>query len=72
MDIPEFRGTIKKYRDIRGIRTQEQLRSHTDVGSNTTFSKYMREPDLMPVRVMEQIFKALNVPYEDRRKCLGI
>lgn len=72
MNTQEFIGTIDKYRRIRGIRTQEQLRGHTTVGSNTTFGKYLRQPDLMPVCVMEQIFQALNVPHEERRKCLGL
>ena len=72
MNTQEFKGTVDKYRKIRGIRTQEQLRHHTSVGSNTTFSKYLKYPDQMPVYVMEQIFQALNVPREERRTCLGL
>ena len=72
MNTREFKGTVMKYRELRGIRTKEQLRSHTSVGSNTTFIKYMKNPDLMPVGVMNEIFRALNIPFEDQRKCLGM
>lgn len=61
-----FRATTRKYMELRHIRTLEQLRSHTTVGSNKTFSKYMRHPDLMPLGIWEQIMDSLNVTTEDR------
>ena len=61
-----FRATTRKYMELRHIRTLEQLRSHTTVGSNKTFSKYMKNPDLMPLGIWEQIMDSLNVTTEDR------
>lgn len=72
MNTREFRGTISKYRAIRGGMTQEELRGRTKVGSNTTFGKYMRHPELMPIGVLEDIFQALGIPAEERRKCLDV
>ena len=65
-----FRATTKKYMVLRHIKTMEQLRSHTTVGSNKTFSKYMRHPDLMPLGIWEQIMDSLNVPHEERFQML--
>ena len=61
-----FRATTRKYMELRHIRTLEQLRSHTTVGSNKTFIKYMKSPDLMPLGIWEQIMDSLNVTTEDR------
>ena len=72
MNTQEFKGTIKKYRSIRGGMTQEELRKRTKVGGSATFVKYLQHPELMPLGVMEDIFQALGVPAEDRRRCLGI
>lgn len=66
MNTDLFRATTRKYMELRHIRTLEQLRSHTTVGSNKTFSKYMRHPDLMPLGIWEQIMDSLNVTTEDR------
>ena len=60
-----FQGTVKKYMILRHIRTMEQLRAHTTVGSNKTFLKYWRDPELIPLGVYMQIMKALNVPLEE-------
>ena len=61
-----FQGTVKKYMILRHIRTMEQLRAHTTVGSNKTFLKYWRDPELIPLGVYMQIMKALNVPLEEQ------
>lgn len=61
-----FQGTISKYMILRHIRTREQLRMHTSIGSNKTFSKYWHNPDLMPIENFEQIMKALNIPLEEQ------
>lgn len=61
-----FRGTCKKYMELRHIKSKEDLRAHTTVGSNTTFIKYWHDPELLPMGVFEQIMGALNVPYEEQ------
>ena len=64
MNADKFRGTVSDYMEQRHIRTKEQLRAHTTVGSNKTFLKYMKDPELMPIGVFLQIMSALNVPKE--------
>lgn len=70
MDSALFIATIEKYQSLRHIRTKEQLRKHTSVGSNTTFLKYMKEPELMPIGVFEQIMGTLKVPQEEQIQIL--
>lgn len=65
MDAELFRATLKKYMELRHIRSKELLRAHTTIGSNKTFLKYWNEPELMPIGIFFQIMKALNVPYEE-------
>lgn len=66
MNADLFRATCKCYMELRHIRTKEDLRAHTTVGSNCTFLKYWKNPDLIPLGVFEQIMGALNVPYEEQ------
>lgn len=66
MNADLFRGTVAKYKKLRHIRTQEQLRAHTTCGSSTTFRKYFNDPDLMPMGMWEQIMTSLNVPKDER------
>ena len=70
MKTEAFQGTVEKYKTLRHIRTQEQLRAHTTVGSNKTFIKYWNNPELMPLGVFNQIMDSLNVPYEERWEIL--
>lgn len=70
MNSDLFRATTKKYMELRHIKTREQLRKHTTVGSNKTFSKYFADPDLMPLGVFNQIMNSLNVPHEERFQML--
>ena len=65
-----FRATTSKYMELRHVRTREDLRKHTTVGSNKTFSKYWNYPELVPLGVFEDIMNALNVPYEERWEIL--
>jgi hypothetical protein len=69
MNSDLFRATIRKYMELRHIRTLEQLRSHTTV-SNKTFLKWWHSPDLMPIGVLVQILDSLNVPADERAKLL--
>lgn len=66
MNADLFRATVRKYMELRHIRTKEQLRAHTTIGSNKTFLKYWNDPELMPIGVYLQIMSALNVPYEEQ------
>lgn len=70
MNTELFQGTVEKYKKIRHIKTQEQLRAHTTCGSPTTFRKYWNDPDLMPLGIWEQIMDSLNVPLEERFEIL--
>lgn len=70
MNADLFRATTSKYMELRHIRTKEQLRAHTTVGSNKTFLKYLNNPDLMPLGIWEQIMNSLNVPLEERFEIL--
>ena len=66
MKADQFRATTKYYMELRHIRTKEQLRAHTTVGSNKTFLKYFQDPELMPLGVFLQIMNCLNVPEGER------
>ena len=66
-----FRATVKKYMEMRHIRTKEQLRAHTTIGSNKTFGKYWNDPEKMPLGEFLLICKALNIPVAERMEILG-
>ena len=66
MNNDQFRATTKYYMELRHIRTKEQLRAHTTVGSNKTFLKYFQDPELMPLGVFLQIMNCLKVPEGER------
>lgn len=70
MNADLFRATTKKYMELRHIPTKEKLRAHTTIGSQHTFLKYWKDPDLMPMGVWDQIMTCLNVPYEERFEIL--
>ena len=70
MNADIFRATIRYYMTLRHVKTLEQLRAHTSVGSNKTFLKYIKNPDLIPVGVLVQIMDALKIPTEDRIKLI--
>ncbi len=65
-----YRGKVRMYMELRHIRTLEALRSHTTCGSNKTFLKYWRNPELMSIELWEQIMKALKVPHEEQFEIL--
>lgn len=70
MNTDLFRATCKKYMELRHIRSREQLRLHTTVGSSTTFRKFWNDPELIPLGVFLQIMKCLNVPQEEQFEIL--
>lgn len=61
-----FEADCAKYMKLRNINSKEQLRQLTTCGSNKTFAKYFKNPDLMPLGVVGQIMDALKVPETDR------
>ena len=65
-----FLATVAKYQKLRHIRTLEQLRLHTTCGSSTTFRKWMRDPEKIPMGEWERLMDALNVPMEERFEIL--
>lgn len=65
-----LQGTIEKYKKIRHVRTQAQIRKHTKVGSPNTWAKYMDDPSLMPMGVFFDIMDYLKVPWEERVEIL--
>lgn len=70
MNADIFRGIIRKYMELRHIRTMEQLRKHTTVGSDNTFRKYFKNPELIPMGVFLQLMDALNVPQDERMEIM--
>lgn len=70
MSGEDFRGLIKKYMEKRHVKTMEDLRSHTTIASNKTFTKYWKSPELFPIGEIENMLNALNVPNEERMELL--
>ena len=65
MNAELFRGTVRKYIELRHIGGVTKLRLHTSVGSPNTWKKYWDDPQLMPIKILEEIRDSLNVPREE-------
>lgn len=65
-----FEAECRKFMKIRHIRSLEELRSHTTIGSNTTMLKYMDDPEAMPVGKMAEVMSALKMPKDIRVELL--
>jgi hypothetical protein len=61
-----FEAECRKFMKLRHISSLEELRSLTSVGSNTTFLKYMDDPECMPVGKMAEVLTALKMPKDTR------
>ena len=61
-----FEAECRRYMKLRHIRSLEELRSHTTIGSNTTFLKYFDDPEVMPLGKMAEVLAALKVPKDIR------
>lgn len=61
-----FEAECRKYMKLRHIKSLEDLRSRTTVGSNTTFLKYLDDPEQMPVGKMAEVLTALKIPKDTR------
>lgn len=70
MDAELFRATVAKYKTLRHITTLEQLRMRTTCGSSTTFRKWMRDPELIPIGEWENLMNGLKVPTAERLEIL--
>ena len=66
-----YRATCRKYMELRHIKSLEQLRQFTTVGSNKTFLKYWNDIELMPWGVMVQIMNGLKIPNDERQMMLN-
>lgn len=65
-----FEAECRKYMKHRHIRSLEELRSYTTIGSNTTILKYFDDPEAMPMGKMGEILTALKVPKDIRADLL--
>lgn len=70
MNTDLFHATLAKYRSLRHVTTLEQLRKYTTCGSNKTFLKWMKDPELIPIGEWESIMTALKVPREEQFEIL--
>lgn len=61
-----FEAECRKFMKLRHINSLEELRSHTTVGSNTTFLKYFDDPEAMPLGKMAEVLAALKMPKDIR------
>lgn len=66
MNTAQYHGTVRKYMEIRHVKSLEALRQHTTIGSGHTFAKYWKCPELLPIGVFEDIMKALKVPEDEQ------
>lgn len=67
MTDDELRGLIKKYMEIRHVKTLEEIRAHTSIGSNTTFLKKWHNFKSFTIEELLSIFNYLKIPYEERQ-----
>ena len=65
-----FEAECRRLMKLRHIRSLEELRSHTTIGSNTTFLKYFDDPESMPLGKMAEILAALKMPKDIRIELL--
>lgn len=56
---------LTRYMILRKIRSKEELRQHTTIGSNVTMLKYLDNPERMPIGNLKEIMSALKIPRED-------
>lgn len=63
-----FESELLKYRKLRHMRTWEDVRCLTTIGSKNTLAKYIKDPEHMPIGSMMEIMDALKIPDEKRRE----
>lgn len=66
MNGNEFRGTIKKYMEMRGIDTFKDLLRDKALGSFPTFKRKWENPELFTIAEIDYLCKRLNIRSADR------
>ena len=61
---------LTRYMILRKIRSKEELRQHTTIGSNVTMLKYLDNPERMPIGNLKEIMSALKIPKDERLQIL--
>ncbi len=61
---------LSKYMILSRVKSKEELRLLTTVGSNVTMLKYLDNPERMPIGNLNEIMSALRIPKEDKIKIL--
>lgn len=66
MNGNEFRGTVKKYMEMRGIDTFKELLRDKALGSFPTFKRKWDNPALFSIAEIDYLCKRLNIRSSDR------
>ena len=61
---------LSKYMILSRVKSKEELRLHTTVGSNVTMLKYLDNPERMPIGNLKEIMSALKIPKDERLQIL--
>ena len=70
MNTDLFLATLAKYKTLRHVRTNEQLRGYTTCGSHNTFKRWLEDPAKMPIGEWENLMTGLKVPREEQIEIL--
>lgn len=62
-----FEGELLKYRKLRHMKTWEEVRTLTTIGSKNTLGRYLKDPERMPIGSLIEIMEALKIPEEQRK-----
>lgn len=65
-----FESELSKYMILTRMRSKEELRSHTTVGSNVTMLKYFDDPESIPIGKLVEIMSALKIPRDERLRII--
>lgn len=65
-----FEADIAKYMIVCRVKSKDELRQHTTIGSNNTMLKYMDNPEKMPLGNFMEIMSALKIPKDERLQIL--
>lgn len=66
MNANEFRGTVRKYMELRNINGFKELLKDGALGSFPTFRKKWDSPDLFTIGEVDYMIRRLNVRSCDR------
>jgi hypothetical protein len=71
MNGNEFRGTVKKYMELRGINSFKLLLEDGMLGSFPTFKKKWQSPEQFTIFEIDYLITRLNVRADDRKILKG-